>query len=272
MARQIAVRSNNEGILTISIFVIAASFMVGTSAKEKVIMKEDKVKIEIWSDVVCPFCYLGKEKLEKAIDKLNAEDKVEVIWHSFQLDPDFPKNTSVPSMKDLSERKGYPLQQVEAMCGQLADKGRSYGIDFQFDKALTFNTFDAHRLLQWSKTQNKSHELKEALLLAYFTKGDDLSKKENLRKVADKVGLAKAEGLKILLSNRYAEEVNYDIDRARKLGIQGVPYFLINESVSISGAQDDTVFENALSAALQDMAQNAFSNATGICIPNKECK
>lgn len=209
------------------------------------------VKIEIWSDVVCPFCFLGKKKMEQAIQKLDAEDKVEIIWHSFQLDPDFPLNTAVPSMENLSERKGYPIAQVRGMCDQLTAQGKAYQIDFYFDNALTFNTQNAHRLLHWAKTHDKSSQLKEALMYAYFTAGTDLSQQENLLAVVEKVGLDTTQAKEVLQSDAYQKEVEQDIKQARKLRIGGVPFFLVNEEQGISGAQPDQVFEEVIGAALQ---------------------
>jgi len=235
-------------------------------------MESEKVKIEIWSDIVCPFCLIGKKKLEQAISKLNAEDKVQIIWHSFQLDPNFPKNTSLPSIKNLSEKKGYPVEQINQMCAQLTHQGKGYGVDFQFDKALTFNTWDAHRLIQWSKISNKSNDLKEALMHAYFSEGIDLSIHENLLSVVQNVGLDIEKAKLVLKTDSYSEEVEQDIYRAQQLGIRGVPFFLINGKESISGAQSDEVFENVISSALKNIESKKPSTQEGICLPNGECE
>jgi len=235
-------------------------------------MDTEKINIEIWSDVVCPFCFIGKKKMEQTISKLNAEDKVELIWHSFQLDPDFPKDTSVPSTKHLSEKKGYPVEQIRGMYNQLVNQGKEYGIDFRFDNALSFNTLDAHRLIQWSKTLNKSNELKGAFMLAYFTKGADLSKQQNILNIIEEINLDTAKAKEILNSNEYEQEVEQDIYQARQLGIRGVPYFLINEKEVISGAQNDSVFETILSAALKEIKPAETISQEGICLPNGECK
>ena len=234
-------------------------------------METKKINIEIWSDVVCPFCFIGKKKMEQAITKLNAEDKVEIIWHSFQLDPDFPKDTSVPSTKHLSEKKGYPVEQIKGMY-QLANQGAAYGIDFKFDNALSFNTLDVHRLIQWAKTVNKSNELKEGFMLAYFTNGIDLSEQDNILEVVKKVGLDTTKAKEILNSDDYSQEVEQDIYQSRQLGIRGVPYFLINEKEVISGAQNDKVFENVLSDALKNVKSKETTSQEGICLPNGECK
>jgi predicted DsbA family dithiol-disulfide isomerase len=235
-------------------------------------MSNETVKIEIWSDVVCPFCFVGKRKLEQAIKNLNAEDKVEIIWHSFQLDPDFPADKAYPSAQYLSERKGYPIDQVKAMSNQLVENGKGYGIDFKFDKALSFNTFNAHRLIQWSKTESKSDALKEALMIAYFTDGTNLTEEEKLLEVANSVGLSTEKAKSILDSEEYFEEVRMDIYQAHQLNVRGVPYFLINEKTAISGAQADEVFENALKAELSAVKPLIESLTEGVCLPNGERK
>jgi predicted DsbA family dithiol-disulfide isomerase len=235
-------------------------------------MSNETVKIEIWSDVVCPFCFVGKRKLEQAIKNLNAEDKVEIIWHSFQLDPDFPADKAYPSAQYLSERKGYPIDQVKAMSNQLVENGKGYGIDFKFDKALSFNTFNAHRLIQWSKTESKSDALKEALMIAYFTDGTNLTEEEKLLEVVNSVGLSTEKAKSILDSEEYFEEVRMDIYQAHQLNVRGVPYFLINEKTAISGAQADEVFENALKAELSAVKPLIESLTEGVCLPNGERK
>lgn len=213
-------------------------------------MKNEKTKIEIWSDFVCPFCYIGKAKLMQAISTLGAQNKVEIIWHSFQLDPDFPKDKAMPSSLYLSQKKGFPVEQLKGMYQHLSNSGKAYNIDFQFEKAISFNTFDAHRLWQWSKKFSKEGELKETLMKAYFTDGIDLSKRENLLACIESIGLNKSEAQRILDSTDFSQEVELDIYQARQTGLRGVPYFLINDSKVIAGAQDDKVFESVLQSAL----------------------
>jgi len=205
-----------------------------------------KISIGIWSDIVCPFCFIGKKKLEKAISKLNLSDQVEIEWHSFQLDPDFPKGESIPSSEYLAKRKNFPLEQINSIQEQLTASATPYGIDFQFDKSLSFNTMDVHRLWQWSKIMGKSSELKEALMLAYFTNGIDLSKEENVLKVVENCGLDRIEAQAIFRSDAFSNEVDEDIYHASQIGVRGVPFFVINNQFAISGAQEDSVFESAL--------------------------
>lgn len=242
-----------------------------TEIKDTKNMNTQKVKIDIWSDVVCPFCYLGKNKLEQAIKKLNATDKVEIEWHSFQLDPDFPMNQSVGSTEYLAQKKHIPASQIQGIQQYLTMQGKTYGIDFQFEKTLTFNTFNAHRLLQWSKSLQRSNEMKAALMYAYFSEGADLSKTDVLLAIVAKHHFDVEKAKEILASNTYHDEVEKDLYEASKLGINGVPFFLINEKQVISGAQEDSVFENVISNALKNLP--ATPNANGaVCTPAAECK
>lgn len=251
--------------------MVALLASLGLSAQKSSDMENRKVKIEVWSDVVCPFCYLGKKKMEKAIAKLGAGEFVEVEWKSFQLDPDFSEGEAILSTPYLAERKGYPVAQIEQMCGQLEAQGKGYGIDFNFDKALTFNTFDAHRLIQWAKTEDRSHELKEAMMLAYFTNGVDLSKMENVLRIVEGIGLDGAEAKTVLLGEQFGEQVERDIYESRQIGVRGVPFFLVDQRGVISGAQDDKVFEKAILAALKKH-DIVYSEAKGVCVPGEECR
>jgi predicted DsbA family dithiol-disulfide isomerase len=204
------------------------------------------MKIEIWSDVVCPFCYLGKRKLEKAMKAVGLNENVEIIWRSFQLDPDFPEQKAIPSSRYLAERKGYPMEQINQIQKHLADRSLQYGIDFQFDKSLSFNTLKAHQLLHWSQQFGVSDSLKEVFFKAYFTDGLDLSDEDVLTELVTKVGLKAEDAKKIIASQHYFDEIESDFYQARQLGVRGVPFFLINNRTSISGAQEDSIFEHIL--------------------------
>ena len=156
-------------------------------------MQNPVITLEIWSDIVCPFCYVGKKKIQQVIEKLNIEDEVQIIWRSYQLDPDLPSEKAYPSLEYLMLKKNISAEQMQGMNEYLKQQGLEYGIDFQLDKSMIFNTFNAHRLLQWSKEFNKSSELKEAFMKAYFTDGIDLSNPDNLISAVGMVGLDTAE-------------------------------------------------------------------------------
>jgi len=213
-------------------------------------MQNPVITIEIWSDIVCPFCYVGKKKIQQVIEKLNIEDKVQIIWRSYQLDPDLPSEKAYPSLEYLMLKKNISAEQMQGMNEYLKQQGLQYGIDFQLDKSMVFNTFNAHRLLQWSKEFNKSSELKEAFMKAYFTDGIDLSNPDNLISAVGMVGLDTEKAKEIINSSSYSESVNDDIYQSKTINLRGVPHFLFNDKFFISGAQEDLVFENAIKGEL----------------------
>ena len=229
------------------------------------------MKIEIWSDIICPFCYLGKKKLERAIENVGLKDNVEIIWRSFQLDPEFPSDKAVPSIQYLVERKGYPIQQINQIQKDLVERSLPYGIDFQFDKSLTFNSLKAHQLLHWSKKFGKSDQLKEVLLKAYFTEGLDLSKDEVLAEQVVKVVLSQNEALEVILTKEFLDEVDSDCYQATQIGVRGVPFFLINNRTSISGAQEDQVFEQLLKTEMIQSGIALKSASEGLCSLEEGC-
>ena len=213
-------------------------------------MQNPIITIEIWSDIVCPFCYVGKKKIQQVIEKLNIEDEVQMIWRSYQLDPDLPSEKAYPSLEYLMLKKNISAEQMQGMNEYLKQQGLEYGIDFQLDKSMVFNTFNAHRLLQWSKEFNKSSELKEAFMKAYFTDGIDLSNPDNLISAVGMVGLDTEKAKEIFNSTSYSESVNDDIYQSKTINLRGVPHFLFNDKFFISGAQEDLVFENAIKGEL----------------------
>ena len=210
-----------------------------------------KLSIEIWSDIVCPFCYIGKMKLEQALRNLNAIDRVEITWRSFQLDPTFPKNTSQNSATHLSEKTGIPMERLTNMFTELNQTGKRYGIDLKLDQTPVFNTYDLHRLWQWSKSENKGQQFKEEFLYQYFTNCVDFSIQENILRSIENIGLDKTKALEILNSEAYTQEFNFDMERGRKFSVRGVPHFVINQRKSFVGAQEDELFEEMLKEELE---------------------
>lgn len=228
------------------------------------------VRIDVWSDIVCPFCYVGKKKLERAIEHLGFRNQVHIVWHSFQLDPYMPRNLAVPTAIHLCRTKRWDPAQFVAMTGRVQQLAAPYGIHFHFDKALSFNTRDAHRLLHWSKEHNAQNELQEAFMHAYFTEGRDLARKDTLLNIVEEVSLPVAEARAVLESEAYEEAVEEDLYRARMLGIQGVPFFLIDEKEVIAGAQKDSLFELVLKTALQSKRETPVQAGADIQ-EDKQC-
>lgn len=204
------------------------------------------MKIEIWSDVMCPFCYIGKNNFEQALEKLPFKNEVEVEWKSFQLgptlDPLKPQNT----IEYFKEKKGLPAEQASQMIGQVAQMGKGAGIDFNFEKALIINTFAAHKLLHLAKKHAKANEMEEALFIAHFIDGKNVGDLEELISLAEKSGIDREEARQALTSDQFDNEVNQDIQEAKNNGISGVPFFILNGKYAVSGAQPIDVFADAL--------------------------
>ena len=204
------------------------------------------MKVEIWSDVMCPFCYIGKNNFEKALENLPFKDQIEVEWKSFQLDPVLDPKETKTTFEYFKEKKNFPEAQAQQMIGQVTQMGKGAGIDFQFDKALITNTFSAHKLLHLAKKYNKSNEMEEALFIAHFIDGKNVGDLETLISLAGSLGIDKEEVKNILTSEEFDYDVNQDILEARNNGITGVPFFILNGKYAVSGAQPVELFANAL--------------------------
>jgi predicted DsbA family dithiol-disulfide isomerase len=211
------------------------------------------VKIEIWSDVVCPWCYIGKRRLEHALREFEHAGEVEISWRSFQLNPDAPRGTAVPTMDYLATRFG---PQAGAMTGRVAELARAEGLDFDFDAALTVNTLDAHRLLHLAADLGLGDAAKERLLRAHFTEGADLSDPDTLVALLSEVGADPDRVRAVLAGREYADAVRDDIEAAQRLGANGVPFFVIDRKYGISGAQPAEAFLHALRTAYANEAED----------------
>lgn len=210
------------------------------------------MKIEIWSDIACPFCYIGKRKLEKAIQKLPDSSSIQIEWKSFQLNPDLQTNENQNTLTYLSQTKGWTLDQTIQMTAQVATMGREEGLKFDFVHTLVANTKQAHRLLHFAKEKGKQDELKERLFQAYFEEGKNIDKQETLLRCAESVGLARAEAKQVLDSASFDAAIDQDVYESRLIGVQGVPFFVFDRKFGISGAQPDEVFDRTLQQALQE--------------------
>jgi predicted DsbA family dithiol-disulfide isomerase len=211
------------------------------------------VKIEIWSDVVCPWCYIGKRRLEHALGDFEHADEVEIVWRSFQLNPDTPAGTAVPTSEYLVRRFG---PQASQMTGRVAALGREEGLDLDFDAALTVNTLDAHRLLHLAADLGVGDAAKERLLRAHFTEGADLSDPETLVRLAGEAGVDTGRAREVLAGTEYADAVRADIEMAQAFGASGVPFFVIDRKYGISGAQPAETFLQALRTAYAEETQD----------------
>ena len=211
------------------------------------------MKIEIWSDIACPFCYIGKRKLEKAIQKLPDSSSIQIEWKSFQLNPDLQTNENQNTLTYLSQTKGWTLDQTIQMTAQVSAMGREEGLNFDFEHTLVANTKQAHRLLHFAKEKGKQDELKERLFQAYFEEGKNIDQQDILLDCAEAVGLARSEAKLVLDSDSFDAEIDQDVYESRLIGVQGVPFFVFDRKYGISGAQPDEVFDQTLQQALQEL-------------------
>jgi predicted DsbA family dithiol-disulfide isomerase len=207
------------------------------------------VQVEVFSDVVCPWCYIGKRRLEQALGQFAHADDVTVTFRSFQLDPSTPKDVTGTLTERLADKYGVGLEQAKAMNERVTGVASSVGLDFHLDEAHPANTLDAHRLLHFAAAHGKQAELKERLMRAYFTDGEILGDADTLVRLAGEVGLDEAAARDVLAGEAYATEVAADLSLARSFGISGVPFFVLDRKYGISGAQEAAVLVQALEQA-----------------------
>ena len=205
--------------------------------------------IEIWSDVVCPWCYIGKRRFEAALEQFAHRDQVVIVWRSFELDPHAPRHTAGSLNDMLAQKKGISQAQAAAMNQQVTELAAAEGLDYQLDRAKPGNTFDAHRLIHLAAAHNLQAQAKERLLRAYFTEGLPISDHDTLVMIGAELGIAGDEVRAMLDSDAYSEEVRADQRRAAAFGIRGVPFYVIDEQYGVSGAQAPAVFLDALEQA-----------------------
>jgi predicted DsbA family dithiol-disulfide isomerase len=200
------------------------------------------VKIEVWSDIVCPWCYIGKRRLETAL--ADFDGAVEVEWKSFQLDPDFPRGKAIPVYDALEQKFG---GQVRQMTERVIDLAKVEGLHYDYDHAVMVNTFDAHRLAHHAKSQGLGPEMHERLMRAQLVEGETLNDVDTLVRLAEELGVEGAGP--VVTSDKYTAEVEADIQEARLLGANGVPFFVLDRKYGVSGAQPVEVFAKALETA-----------------------
>ncbi|HRN52019.1 MAG TPA: DsbA family oxidoreductase [Gemmatimonadaceae bacterium] len=202
--------------------------------------------IEVWSDIACPFCYIGKRRLQAAIARFPQRDDIRVEWRSFQLQPQLVTDASQRINEYLAATKGMPLAQVEQMQARVQEMGAGEGIAFAMDRVVVANTFNAHRLLQWAQSQGRGDAMKDRLLQAYFTEGANVDDAATLQALATEVGLDGSQAAALLAGDGFADEVRRDIAEARQNRISGVPFFVFDQKYAVSGAQPPELFDQAL--------------------------
>ena len=195
------------------------------------------MQVEIWSDVVCPWCYLGKRYFEQALERFPHRDEVEVIYRSFELDPSAPPGVTTPTVEALASKYGLGPEQAREAQRQMERRAAQAGLTFRMEDLRSGNTRDAHRLLQLARARGRQAELAERLHRAYFTDQASIFDHAALAGFAADVGLDRDEALAVLASGEYGEAVEADEEVARSFGVSGVPFFVIDRRYGISGAQ-----------------------------------
>ena len=211
-----------------------------------------KMKVDIWSDIRCPFCYIGKRKFERALAQFPQKDKVEVEWHSFELDPGMKTQAGVNLYDYLASRKNITRESSVQLHRQVTETASQVGLTYNFDNTVVANSFDAHRLIQLAKLNGLGDAAEERLFKAYFSEGKDISDHLTLIILGDEIGLDGKLVKQMLDSDALTDEVRYDERQAGELGINGVPFFVINDRYGVSGAQQPEIFLQTLEKAWQE--------------------
>ncbi|WJY27218.1 MULTISPECIES: DsbA family oxidoreductase [Sporosarcina] len=210
------------------------------------------MKIEIWSDFVCPFCYIGKRKLESALEEFRGKDRVEIEFRSYQLDPDAEEYHGQDFYESMGKKFG-SAEQSKQMMQSIAVQAAEVGLDFRFDTMKPTNTFNAHRMTKFAQLHGKDDVLAEKILYANFTESRDVGNTAVLTELAMDVGLPKDEAEKVANDpDAFAGDVRADIELARQFSVTGVPFFVFNRKYAISGAQPKEAFLQALEKVLEE--------------------
>jgi predicted DsbA family dithiol-disulfide isomerase len=205
------------------------------------------MKIEVWSDFVCPFCYIGKRRLEEAIATFPGKDQVEVEFKSFELDPNAKLYSGTGINEALAKKYGMSIEEAKRANEGIGSQAEGVGLEFNFDDMKPTNTLDAHRLAKFAATVGKEKEMTEKLLASYFTESKLISDHDVLVEIAQSAGLEREETLAVLNdATKFANDVRIDEALAQQMGVTGVPFFVINQKYSISGAQPTETFKRAL--------------------------
>jgi len=209
------------------------------------------MRVDIWSDVVCPFCYIGKKRLEHVAEEAGIE--LEIHWHSFELDPNAPAKHDTSNTERLAKKYGRSYAEMEEMERNVAAMAASEGIDFQWQKANSGNSFNAHRMIHLAQSKGLGNEAKEAFFHAYMTEGLAIGEREVVEEIASRIGLDNAEVEYVLDSDELADFVRHDEKIAHEqLKVTGVPFFVFDQKLALSGAQPREVFLQALQQANSD--------------------
>ncbi|MGK5736762.1 DsbA family oxidoreductase [Acinetobacter junii] len=222
------------------------------------------MRVDIWSDVVCPFCYIGKKRLEHVAEQAGIE--LDIHWHSFELDPDAPAKHEVSNTERLAQKYGRSYAEMEEMERNVAAMAATEGIDFQWQKANSGNSFNAHRIIHLAQSKGLGNEAKEAFFHAYMTEGLAIGEREVVEEIASRIGLDNAEVEYVLDSDELADFVRHDEKIAHEqLKITGVPFFVFDQKLALSGAQPREIFLQALQQAQSSSVESIEQDNSAQC-------
>ncbi|KAA0948462.1 DsbA family oxidoreductase [Sporosarcina sp. ANT_H38] len=210
------------------------------------------MKIEIWSDYVCPFCYIGKRRLEEALEQTGLGEKAEVVFKAYELDPNSPAVSDTLMKESLATKYGMSVEEAKKMTDNVVDQAKSVGLNYNFDAMTPSNTFNAHRLAKLAEQEGFDKTVSENLLKAYFIDGEKIGSVDVLLRIAEEAGISRDRAKAVLDSDEFADDVRTDIAEAQQIGVKGVPFFVINRKYAISGAQPAEAFANALRQAAEE--------------------
>lgn len=229
------------------------------------------MKIEIWSDFACPFCYIGKKRFEAALNQFKHKNQVEVMYKAYQLNPNAPTSMNASAYEVFSKSHAMTIEQAKARFALISEHAKTVGLNFNYDIIQMTNTYQAHRLLKWAIDHGKADLMVERLFGAYFTEGKNLSDINVLTNLSAEVGLNPDVALDMLNQEHYKEVVKQDQAEARAIGVQGVPFFVINRTYGVSGAQDSTYFLKALDQIYQEEQIQVMSTQNNAMCDDDHC-
>ena len=229
------------------------------------------MKVSIWSDIRCPFCYIGKKKFEDALEQFPNKNKVEIVWKSFQLDPSLKTDPHTSLLEYFEKTKGISEEQALQMFNGATKMAEEAGISMNLQKGVLANSFNAHRLIQFAKTRDLGNEIKEALFKIHFEEGKNIDDVSILSKVAASIGLDAEEVMQVLNSDAYAYEVKQDEMEARNIGVRGVPFFVFDDKYAISGAQPVEAFLQTLEKVWEEKKTDIKISEGDSCAGEGNC-
>jgi predicted DsbA family dithiol-disulfide isomerase len=215
----------------------------------------EPIRVEIWSDVVCPWCFIGKRRFESALQEFPDRDAVELTWKSFQLNPEQPRGARTTHDEHLAAKLGGSVEQVRQLNARVVALAAAEGLRYDFDRYQVINTFDAHRVAHLGRELGKGDAIQERFLSGQLERGETLDDPDTLVRLSEEVGVPADEVRDVLATERYADAVREDIREAGMLGITGVPFFVLNRRYGISGAQPAELFLQALETVRAESRQ-----------------